>query len=124
MNSGRCNHGTITWCTVSSEVCFSTDRCNSANSSASGLQLGVITPRGLPEPPALVDGSLVVAFGFSIFLFIGTAGFGLATAVGQATPGAAATIWSAVSAGVLLLPILLVSGAFLGDLNPSGQVSP
>jgi mgtE-like transporter len=97
---------------------------------SSKLQLGVITPRGLPEPPALVDGSLVVAFGFSIFLFIGTAGFGLAALVGQATPGAAATISSALTAGVLLLPIIIVLGYYLAvgttrfGLDPDNHAVP
>ena len=39
---------------------------------SSKLQLGVITPRGRPEAPALVDASLVVGVRSSTFLLIGT----------------------------------------------------
>ena len=84
-----------------------------ASRLSSKLQLGVITARGVPEPPALVDGGLVVASGFSIFLFIGVLGYGLATVVGHATPGAAATIGGTVLAGLMLLPLILVLGYYL-----------
>lgn len=84
-----------------------------ASRLSSKLQLGVITARGVPEPPALVDGGLVVASGFSIFLFIGTVGFALATVVGRATPGAATTIWGTVLAGLFLLPLILLLGYYL-----------
>jgi mgtE-like transporter len=80
---------------------------------SSKLQLGVITPRGVPEPPALVDGSLVVAFGFSIFLFIGAAGFALAELAGRATPGFGATVGGTILAGVALLPVILLLGYYL-----------
>lgn len=84
-----------------------------ASRLSSKLQLGVTTARGVPEPPALVDGGLVVASGFSIFLFIGTVGFALATVVGRATPGAATTIWGTVLAGLFLLPLILLLGYYL-----------
>jgi mgtE-like transporter len=84
-----------------------------ASRLSSKLQLGVITARGVPEPPALVDGGLVVASGFSIFLFIGTVGFALASVVGRATPGAATTIWGTVLAGLFLLPLILLLGYYL-----------
>jgi mgtE-like transporter len=80
---------------------------------SSKLQLGVITPRGVPEPPALVDGTLVVGFGFSIFVFIGVVGWALAEAVGRATPGLATTLSGTVLAGVSLLPVILVLGYYL-----------
>jgi mgtE-like transporter len=80
---------------------------------SSKLQLGVITPRGVPEPPALVDGSLVVGFGFSIFLFIGIAGYALAELAGRATPDLGATVGGTVLAGVALLPVILLLGYYL-----------
>ncbi|HEX6332062.1 MAG TPA: magnesium transporter [Actinomycetota bacterium] len=80
---------------------------------SSKLQLGVITARGVPEPPALVDGGLVVASGFSIFLFIGTVGFALASLVGRAVPGAGTTIGGTALAGLFLLPLILVLGYYL-----------
>jgi mgtE-like transporter len=84
-----------------------------ASRLSSKLRLGVISPRRFPEPPAIVDGGLVVAFGLSIFLFIGVAGFALAGLVDRATPGAGATIWGTWLAGLLLLPVILALGYYL-----------
>ncbi|HEX5949634.1 MAG TPA: magnesium transporter, partial [Actinomycetota bacterium] len=67
----------------------------------------------LPEPPAVVDASLVVVFGISIFTFIGAAGYGLAELTGHATPGAVVTIWGTALAGLFLLPVILVLGYYL-----------
>lgn len=80
---------------------------------SSKLRLGVITPRGLPEPPAVVDSSLVVAFGLAIFTFIGAVGYGLAELTGRAIPGAVVTIWGTALAGLFLLPVILVLGYYL-----------
>jgi mgtE-like transporter len=97
---------------------------------SSKLQLGVITPRGVPEPPAVVDGTLVVGFGFSIFLFIGLFGFGLAELLGRATPGFGPTVSGALLAGVALLPVVLVLGYYLAvgttrfGLDPDNHAVP
>jgi mgtE-like transporter len=97
---------------------------------SSKLVLGVITPRGRPEPPALVDGSLVVTFGIAIFTFIGVLGVGLADVVGEAIPGAATTIWGTVLAGLALLPIILALGYYLAvgttrfGLDPDNHTVP
>ena len=97
---------------------------------SSKLRLGVITPRGRPEPPAVVDLSLVVTFGIAIFTFIGVLGFALADLVGKATPGAATTIWGTVLAGLMLLPIILGLGYYLAvgttrfGLDPDNHTVP
>jgi mgtE-like transporter len=97
---------------------------------SSKLRLGVITPRGRPEPPAIVDLSLVVTFGIAIFIFIGVLGFGLADLVGKATPGAATTVWGTVLAGLMLLPIILGLGYYLAvgttrfGLDPDNHTVP
>ena len=80
---------------------------------SSKLQLGVITPRGLPEPPAVVDGSLVVVFGLAVFTLIGSLGAGLAELTGRAIPGVGLTVWGTVLAGVLLMPLILALGYYL-----------
>jgi mgtE-like transporter len=80
---------------------------------SSKLRLGVITPRGLPEPPAVVDASLVVAFGLAVFTFIGSVGYAIAGLAGQAIPPAALTIRGTVLAGVFLLPVILLLGYYL-----------
>lgn len=97
---------------------------------SSKLRLGVITPRGRPEPPAVVDLSLVVTFGIAIFTFIGVLGFALADLVGKATPGAATTVWGTVLAGLMLLPIILGLGYYLAvgttrfGLDPDNHTVP
>jgi mgtE-like transporter len=81
---------------------------------SSKLQLGVITPRGRPETPAIVDGTLVVLFGAAIFTVIGTAGLGLAVLTGQAHPGILAMIGGTVLAGVAcVLLAMTLSGVNL-----------
>ncbi len=80
---------------------------------SSKLQVGVITPRGLPEPPAVVDGSIVVVSGFLIFTFIGAFGAGLAELTGRAIPGVSATVWGTMFAGLLLMPMILALGYYL-----------
>jgi mgtE-like transporter len=97
---------------------------------SSKLRLGVITPRGLPEAPALVDGSLVVAFGLAIFTFIGFVGAVLAEAIGEAAPAASITVWGTALAGVLLLPVILLLGYYLAvgserfGLDPDNHTVP
>jgi mgtE-like transporter len=80
---------------------------------SSKLQLGVITPRGLPEPPAVVDASIVVVSGFAIFTFIGTFGAALAELTGRAIPGVPATVWGTMLAGLFLMPMILALGYYL-----------
>ena len=53
---------------------------------SSKLQLGVITPRGRPERPAVLDASIVVALGAVIFTLIGVVGLGLADLFGHGAP--------------------------------------
>jgi mgtE-like transporter len=97
---------------------------------SSKLRLGVITPRGLPEAPALVDGSLVAAFGLAIFTFIGVVGAGLAEAIREATPAASITVWGTALAGILLLPVILLLGYYLAvgterfGLDPDNHTVP
>jgi mgtE-like transporter len=80
---------------------------------SSKLQLGVISPRGRPETPALVDMSLVIGFGAVIFAFIGAFGYELAGLIGFARPGAAEMVGSTIIAGLLVLPVALALGYYL-----------
>jgi len=97
---------------------------------SSKLRLGVITPRGLPEAPAVVDGSLVVVFGLTIFAFIGLLGSALGELWGRAAPAVATTVWGTVLAGLMLLPIILVLGYYLAvgterfGLDPDNHTVP
>ncbi len=97
---------------------------------SSKLQLGVITPRGLPERPAVIDASIVVILGLATFTLIGVAGAGLAALVGLDGPGALRTIEGTVLAGVIVLPLILVVGYYLAvstsrfGLDPDNHAVP
>jgi mgtE-like transporter len=101
-----------------------------ASRLSSKLRLGVITPRGRPEPPALVDGSLVVIFGSAVFLFIGIAGLGLSNLTGLPHPGAGVMVGGTLLAGLLALPLVLLLGYYLAvvtarfGLDPDNHVVP
>jgi mgtE-like transporter len=96
----------------------------------SKLQIGVITPRGKPEPPAVVDGGIVVGFAAVIFTLIGVLTVVIASFTGHALPGTATTISAVVLAGAFVLPLLLVLGYYLAvgttrfGLDPDNQSVP
>lgn len=80
---------------------------------SSKLRIGAITPRGRPEPPAIVDGSIVAAAGVVVFALIGTLGLALAALTSRAHPAAATMIGGTVLAGAMLLPIVLLLGYYM-----------
>jgi mgtE-like transporter len=97
---------------------------------SSKLQLGLITTRGLPESPALLDAGLVVVFGLAIFTFIGAVALALANLTGLAHPGAGTMIGGTLLAGVLVLPVVIGVGYYLAivtsrfGLDPDNQSVP
>jgi mgtE-like transporter len=91
---------------------------------SSKLRLGVITPRGLPERPAVVDAAVVVALGVVIFTVIGVVGLGLATLFGQAHPGAAAMVGGTVLAGCMVLPLILGTGYYVAVMTDRFGLDP
>jgi mgtE-like transporter len=96
----------------------------------SKLQIGVITPRGKPEPPAVVDAGIVVGFATVIFTLIGVLTVAIAAVAGRALPGAGTTIGAAMLAGLFVVPLLLVLGYYLAvgttrfGLDPDNQSVP
>jgi mgtE-like transporter len=98
---------------------------------SSKLQLGVITPRGHPEAPAIVDASIVVGQSIATFTLIGIA----AWALGEATrlhpmPSLGSLVVSVVLSGILITPVTIVVGYFLAvvtyrfGLDPDNQGVP
>ncbi len=75
---------------------------------ASKLELGLIRPLVRPEPPALLDASLVVGFGLVVFTLIGAIASMLATATHLASPGIGRMIGGTLLAGALTLPLTIV----------------
>ena len=91
---------------------------------SSKLQLGVISPRGLPERPALVDASIVVVLGIAIFAVIGIVGLGLADLFGRAHPGGATMVGGTLLAGMLVMPLILVVGYYIAVLTARVGLDP
>lgn len=72
-----------------------------ASRLASKLHLGVLTPRGRPEMPALLDFSIVLLFTLLVFPLVGLAADLLAAPLGLGTPGLAEVIGISLLAGVI-----------------------
>ncbi len=99
--------------------------------TASKLQIGVITARGLPEIPALVDASIVSALSIAVFAMVGVVAYALGVAtdlVGM--PSLGSLVVGTVLAGLIVTPITLVAGYYLAigtfrfGLDPDDQSVP
>ena len=102
-----------------------------ASRTASKLQIGVITARGLPEIPALVDASIVSALSLAVFAMVGVVAFVLGVAtdlVGM--PSFQALVGGTFLSGLVVTPITLVAsyylaiGTFRFGLDPDNQSVP
>lgn len=97
---------------------------------SSKLQLGLITPRGLPESPALLDGSLVMGFGVVVFTLIGVTAVAIGAVTGLAGPPAATLLGGTLLAGVVATVITIFIGYYLAivssrfGLDPDNQGVP
>ncbi len=91
---------------------------------SSKLQLGVITPSGLPERPAVLDASIVVVLGAAIFTFIGVAGLGLADLFGMAHPSPQQMVGGTMLAGLLVMPLILAIGYYIAVLTSRFGLDP
>ena len=90
----------------------------------SKLQLGVITPRGRPEAPALVDASLVVVFGLAVFTFIAGVALGLSDATGKTHPPAGVMLGGTLLAGIIVLPITIAVAYYVAVLTARFGLDP
>jgi mgtE-like transporter len=99
--------------------------------TASKLQIGVMTARGLPETPALVDASIVSALSIAVFAMVGVVAYALGVAtdlVGM--PSLPALVGGTVLAGLIVTPVTLVAGYYLAigtfrfGLDPDDQSVP
>jgi mgtE-like transporter len=79
-----------------------------ASRLASKLHLGVVTPRGLPEPVAALDASIVVLFAIVDFTLIGIAADLAAALLGLASPGAATVVGVSLLAGLMATVLAVV----------------
>jgi mgtE-like transporter len=90
----------------------------------SKLQLGVITPRGRPEPPALVDASLIVVFGLAVFTFIAAVALVLSDLTDKAHPSPAVMLGGTLLAGVAVLPITIAVAYYVAVLTARFGLDP
>ena len=90
----------------------------------SKLQLGVITARGRPEAPALIDASLILAFGLVVFTLIGVVTVALSNLTGLVHPGASTIVAGTLLAGVMALPITMVVAYYLAILTTRFGLDP
>lgn len=91
---------------------------------SSKIQLGVISPKGLPQAPALVDASLVVAFGVIVFTLIGAVGLGLSSLTGQAHPAAGVMMGGTLLAGMLATAATILVSYYLAILTTRFGLDP
>ena len=102
-----------------------------ASRTTSKLQIGVITARGLPETPALIDGSIVVGLAVTVFLLVGVIAFGLGEATGlPGMPAFGTLVGGTALAGVIVTPVTLAAsyyvaiGTYRFGLDPDNQSVP
>ena len=91
---------------------------------SSKLQLGVITPTGRPEIPAIVDGGIVVALGAVVFTAIGAVSWALSALTEGTDPAPLPLIGATLLAGALVLPITLVVGYYVAVLTARFGIDP
>jgi mgtE-like transporter len=99
--------------------------------TTSKMQVGVITPRGRPETPALVDASIVAGLSIIVFTMIGAIAWGLGTLTGLPNvPNLGALVGATLLAGIILTPATIVLGYYLAvvayrfGLDPDNQGVP
>jgi mgtE-like transporter len=102
-----------------------------ASRTTSKLQIGVITARGLPETPALVDASIVVGLAVTIFLLVGVVAYGLGEATGlPGMPAFGTLVGGTTLAGLFATPVTLAASYYLAigtyrfGLDPDNQSVP
>ena len=102
-----------------------------ASRTTSKLQIGVITARGLPEIPALVDASIVVGLAVSVFLLVGVIAYGLGAATGlPGMPAFGTLVGGTTLAGLIATPVTLAASYYLAigtyrfGLDPDNQSVP
>lgn len=102
-----------------------------ASRIASKLQIGVITARGLPEVPAVIDASIVSALSLAVFAMVGLGAYVLGVATDlPGMPPFWTLLGGALLSGLIVTPITLLAGYYLAigtyrfGLDPDDQSVP
>jgi mgtE-like transporter len=80
---------------------------------SSKLQLGVLSPRGSPQRPALLDAGIVTVFATVVFAVIGLTAFALSLLTGLDPPTFASLVGGTMLAGLFALPIIMAAGYYV-----------
>lgn len=102
-----------------------------ASRITSKLQIGVITPRGLPEIPAVVDATIVSVLSVAVFALIGVIAYVLGVATGlDCMPAFGTLLGGTLLSGLVVTPITIVASYYLAvvtyrfRLDPDNQSVP
>jgi mgtE-like transporter len=100
-----------------------------ASRLSSKLHMGILSPRGIPQRVAILDASLIGAFGVVAFLTVGTFGW-IYSLIVPASPGAGVMIGGTLAAGMLATGLAVVIsyyvavGTFRFGLDPDNHAIP
>lgn len=83
----------------------------------SKLHLGAVTPTPKPEAAALLDGSVVLVLGLTVYTLTGVAALGLASVLGIGAPGALSFVGAAVLGGLFATLLAAVIGYYAATVT-------
>jgi mgtE-like transporter len=90
---------------------------------SSKLHLGVLSPRALPESPAILDAGLTVAFGLVAFTAVGVAGYVYGVILGKSL-GAGIMIGGTLLAGMIATAMAIVVAYYVAILTARFGLDP
>jgi mgtE-like transporter len=78
----------------------------------SKLHLGAVTPTAKPDAAALLDGTIVLGLGLTVYLITGVTTLGVAEVLSQAYPGALRFVGIVIVGGVMATLVAAVIGYY------------
>jgi mgtE-like transporter len=91
---------------------------------SSKLQLGLISPTGLPQGLAYLDATLVVGFAIVVFAFMGGIGYGYSALTDTAHPGAGTMVLGTLVAGMLATAIAIIVSYYVAIITTRFRLDP
>ncbi|MDP8955689.1 MAG: magnesium transporter [Actinomycetota bacterium] len=91
---------------------------------SSKLQMGLISPTGLPQGLAYLDAVLVVGFGVVVFAFTGAIGYGYSALTDTAHPGAGTMILATLVAGLIATAIAIIVSYYVAIITTRFRLDP
>ncbi|HEX2267806.1 MAG TPA: magnesium transporter, partial [Actinomycetota bacterium] len=91
---------------------------------SSKLQLGLISPTGLPQGLAYLDATLVVGFAIVVFAFMGGIGYGYSALTDTAHPGAGTMIFGTLVAGMMATVIAIIVSYYAAIITTRFRLDP